>query len=47
MSDQITELIELPKQFIKDGTQFLNRCTKPDRKGKKVLLHPNLYNICY
>jgi len=25
--------IEGPKQFIKDGVAFINRCTKPDRKG--------------
>ncbi|KAF8987207.1 Sec61p translocation complex subunit [Podila verticillata] len=24
--------IEGPKQFIKDGVAFINRCTKPDRK---------------
>ncbi|KAF9427089.1 Sec61p translocation complex subunit [Podila epigama] len=24
--------IEGPKQFVKDGVAFLNRCTKPDRK---------------
>jgi protein transport protein SEC61 subunit gamma-like protein len=31
MSDQIQELIDIPRDFIKDGTMFLNRCTK--RKG--------------
>jgi len=30
MSDQIQEFLELPRDFIKDGTQFINRCTKPD-----------------
>jgi protein transport protein SEC61 subunit gamma and related proteins len=28
MSDQFKELLDLPKDFVKDGTQFLNRCTK-------------------
>ncbi|KAI0011375.1 protein translocase SEC6 [Xylariaceae sp. FL0662B] len=29
---EIQEFLELPKDFVKDGSQFLNRCTKPDRK---------------
>nr|CAG8449088.1 8954_t:CDS:2 [Entrophospora candida]CAG8451761.1 14490_t:CDS:2 [Entrophospora candida] len=33
MSDQLKEFVEMPKQFIKEGTQFVNRCTKPDRKA--------------
>jgi len=28
MSDQIQELIDIPRDFIKDGTMFINRCTK-------------------
>ncbi|ETN45584.1 protein translocase SEC61 complex gamma subunit, archaeal and eukaryotic [Cyphellophora europaea CBS 101466] len=35
MSDQpsaIQELADVPKEFFKDGTQFINRCTKPDRR---------------
>jgi len=32
MSDQIQELLAIPQDFIKDGTQFINRCTKPDRR---------------
>jgi len=32
MSDQIQELIDIPRDFIKDGTTFLNRCTKPDKR---------------
>lgn len=28
MADQLKELAEIPRDFIKDGTQFLNRCTK-------------------
>ncbi|KAI1077503.1 protein translocase SEC6 [Whalleya microplaca] len=29
---EIQEFLELPKDFVKDGSQFLNRCTKPDQK---------------
>ncbi|KAK8201973.1 hypothetical protein M8818_005498 [Zalaria obscura] len=32
MSDQLKDLADIPKDFIKDGTQFLNRCTKPDKR---------------
>lgn len=28
MADQLKEFAELPRDFLKDGTQFLNRCTK-------------------
>ncbi|KAF9167420.1 Sec61p translocation complex subunit [Mortierella sp. AD011] len=27
--------VEGPKQFVKDGIAFINRCTKPDRKGRR------------
>ena len=37
MSDRIRELVEVPVGFVKEGTQLLNRCTKPDRKGKLCL----------
>ncbi|RMZ82275.1 hypothetical protein DV738_g1859, partial [Chaetothyriales sp. CBS 135597] len=32
MSETLQELAEVPKEFFKDGTQFINRCTKPDRR---------------
>ncbi|ATZ45401.1 putative translocase sec61 complex gamma subunit protein [Botrytis fragariae] len=32
MADQIQEFMEIPRDFIKDGTQFVNKCTKPDRR---------------
>ncbi|KAL9618018.1 MAG: hypothetical protein Q9160_007207 [Pyrenula sp. 1 TL-2023] len=32
MSETLQELADLPKEFIRDGTQFMNRCTKPDRR---------------
>ena len=28
MSEQIKEIADIPKDFMKDGTQFMNRCTK-------------------
>jgi len=32
MSEQIEDLINIPRDFIKDGTLFINRCTKPDKR---------------
>ncbi|KAK7748058.1 hypothetical protein SLS53_001310 [Cytospora paraplurivora] len=32
MADQVSEILEAPREFIKDGTQFLTRCQKPDQK---------------
>ncbi|KAI0838168.1 protein translocase SEC6 [Hypoxylon sp. FL0890] len=29
---EIQDILEIPKDFIKDGTQFLTRCTKPDKR---------------
>ena len=34
VKDQVQEVVEAPKQFFKDGIQFVNRCRKPDQKGK-------------
>jgi len=28
MSDQIQEFLDVPKDFVKEGTQFLTKCTK-------------------
>lgn len=30
-------LLEIPRDFLRDGLQFLNRCTKPDLKGEELL----------
>ncbi|EFP81671.1 Sec61p translocation complex subunit [Puccinia graminis f. sp. tritici] len=30
--DQVKELGEIPQKFLKEGSQFMNRCTKPDQK---------------
>ncbi|KAF9454109.1 hypothetical protein NP233_g10947 [Leucocoprinus birnbaumii] len=32
MSDKVREFIEIPQQFVRDGNQFLTRCTKPSQK---------------
>jgi len=32
MSDQLAQIADIPREFLKDGTQFINRCTKPDKK---------------
>ncbi|KAL0073193.1 protein translocase SEC61 complex gamma subunit [Phycomyces blakesleeanus] len=32
VKDQIKDIIESPKQFAKEGIQFINRCKKPDQK---------------
>jgi len=32
MSDQFAQIAEIPREFIKDGTLFINRCTKPDKR---------------
>jgi len=32
MSEQIKEIADIPKDFLRDGTQFINRCTKPDKR---------------
>lgn len=28
MSDLLQEIADVPREFFKDGTQFINRCTK-------------------
>jgi len=30
--DQAKELLEMPRDFFKDGEQFIRRCSKPDRR---------------
>nr|GAT59018.1 predicted protein [Mycena chlorophos] len=32
MSDKIREFVEIPAQFVREGNQFLTRCTKPSDK---------------
>jgi protein transport protein SEC61 subunit gamma-like protein len=31
------QVVEGPKQFFKDGLQFINRCKKPDQQGMGLL----------
>ncbi|KAJ1027770.1 hypothetical protein NDA13_003225 [Ustilago tritici] len=32
MSDKIKEIVDIPQNFFREGTHFVNRCTKPNRK---------------
>ncbi|KAK4224867.1 hypothetical protein QBC38DRAFT_511463 [Podospora fimiseda] len=32
MSDQVQEILDVPREFLKEGVQFINRAQKPDRK---------------
>ncbi|KAL0633386.1 hypothetical protein Q9L58_007699 [Maublancomyces gigas] len=32
MSDQFAQMADIPKEFLKEGTLFINRCTKPDKR---------------
>jgi len=32
MSDQLKEIAEIPREFLKEGTQFMNRCQKPTKR---------------
>ncbi|KAI9444855.1 hypothetical protein H4582DRAFT_855262 [Lactarius indigo] len=32
MSEKIQEFLEIPQEFIREGNQFLVRCTKPSQK---------------
>lgn len=33
MADGIEKITEVPVEFFKDGTAFVKRCQKPDKKG--------------
>ncbi|ODM18494.1 putative protein transport protein Sec61 subunit gamma [Aspergillus cristatus] len=32
MSDNFQELADIPKDFVRDGSLFIKRCTKPDQR---------------
>lgn len=38
MSDQVQDLLDAPREFLKDGMQFVNRCQK-----RKTLCHGRYY----
>ncbi|CAN6666024.1 protein transport protein Sss1p [Trichomonascus vanleenenianus] len=38
MADGLEKLTEVPVEFIKEGTTFINRCTKPDKKEYSKIL---------
>jgi len=33
MSEEIKQILDVPRDFIRDGAFFLNRCTKPSKRG--------------
>ena len=37
MKEQVQSLLEGPQEFVKDCIHLLNRCTKPDRRGKQKI----------
>lgn len=40
-------MLEVPRKFAKDSLQLLNRCTKPDKRGKffsNTIIYPG--RIC-
>lgn len=48
MSERIREIVDVPVSFVHEGVRFLNRCTKPNHKGKysffpKGFSHQNLF----
>lgn len=36
MADSVQELIDIPRDFVKDGTLFINRCTKRKNLRGKI-----------
>ncbi|KAK3351707.1 hypothetical protein B0H65DRAFT_131369 [Neurospora tetraspora] len=32
MADTVQEILDVPREFLKDGIQFINKCQKPDRR---------------
>ncbi|TQB72118.1 Sec61p translocation complex subunit [Monascus purpureus] len=32
MSETLQELADIPKDFVRDGSLFIRRCTKPDKR---------------
>jgi hypothetical protein len=45
MSDTIKEIVDIPQNFFREGTHFVNRCTKPNRKGASFLSPPALLSV--
>ncbi|KKP03710.1 protein transporter Sec61 subunit gamma [Trichoderma harzianum] len=38
MADQVEEILEVPREFFKDGVQFINRCQKRTHLSHHVSL---------
>lgn len=42
MAEGFEKFTEVPAEFLKDGTAFVKRCQKPDRKGMYHLSWSNV-----
>jgi hypothetical protein len=42
MSDQVKEILDIPRDFFRDGAFFLNRCTKPSKRGDLLFYQGSL-----
>lgn len=36
LKETAQQVVDGPKQFFKEGVQFINRCKKPDQQGKEI-----------
>ena len=36
LGSQVTEVVNDSKDFVTDSVRFLNKCTKPDKKGNLI-----------
>jgi protein transport protein SEC61 subunit gamma-like protein len=36
LKESAQQVVDGPKQFFKEGVQFINRCKKPDQQGKEI-----------
>lgn len=43
MADSVQEILDVPKEFVKDGTQFIKRCQK--RTSRSWLLAPGSHPL--
>lgn len=46
--DGLEKVTEIPVEFIKEGTTFLNRCTKPDCSGmsfRSAILNTSYFSL--
>ncbi|KAI9639652.1 uncharacterized protein MKK02DRAFT_19454 [Dioszegia hungarica] len=46
MSERMKEFADLPRDFVKEGTQFVNRCTKPNKEGESTDSFAEYIQLC-